>query len=430
MIMSNNVSVSLYPIHMVCGEIHYTIYIVVNTAQNNNFHRRMRVIMKRQKHSNLRKLTALFLTLLMVLSTIPMTNLASFVSGAMSVETPMNYYGAEDEARVDMNFNKNWKFYYNYQGGDAQNVENAEVGWKDVDLPHDFSILQEYTLNDTEAESGFLPGGTGWYRKSFTLPTALKDKRIIINFDGAYKDTYLYVNGTLIGENHYGYNPFSFDITDNIKYANDTNQNVNVIAVKVENQLPSSRWYSGSGLNRDVTLTVLNPVHVSLNGTQVISNTADGTAETTVTVQNESSSNATVEVTAQILSADGKTELGSADVKTITVNGNNVEATTVTPAYPGKTNWDVNTDSPALYILRTTLKVDGAVVDQYDTKFGYRDITWDANTGFKLNNRSIRMMLHVNLKIFVSALIAVNLIEMSAVRLAIITTFLVAYSSV
>ena len=131
------------------------------------------------------------------------------------------------------------------------------------DLPHDYGITQKYSQSN-EAESAYLPGGTGWYRKSFTIDRDLAGKRIAINFDGVYMNATVWFNGVKLGTHPYGYSPFSFDLTGNAKFGEE-----NTIVVKVENRLPSSRWYSGSGIYRDVTLTVTDGVHVGNNGVAI-----------------------------------------------------------------------------------------------------------------------------------------------------------------
>ena len=149
-------------------------------------------------------------------------------------------------------------------GAEAKDYDDSKADeWGDLNLPHDFSIAQKPS-NSNEAESGFMPGGTGWYRKSFTLPSDYAGKSVVLNFDGSYNHTYVYVNGTKVGENHYGYNDFAFDIS---KYLTCDGTTENVISVKVVHQTPSSRWYSGSGIYRDVELIVTDAVHVSRNGT-------------------------------------------------------------------------------------------------------------------------------------------------------------------
>ena len=170
-------------------------------------------------------------------------------------------YGKSTDQRT-INFDSNWKFNL----GDVENAQTANFDdskWRQVSLPHDYSIEQDYSKS-MEAESGYLPGGTGWYRKSFTIDKAAEGKEIRVDFSGVYMNASVWVNGEKLGTHPYGYTPFSFDITDYVKYGEE-----NTIAVKVENKTPSSRWYSGSGIYRSVNLTMTEKVHVDLEGTQI-----------------------------------------------------------------------------------------------------------------------------------------------------------------
>ena len=188
---------------------------------------------------------------------------ASDNDGVSFTEPEVVKVSAVKEER-ETNFNEGWKFNLGDVNG-AQNMGYNDAAWKDITIPHDFSIFQNFTSSG-EAESGYLPGGTGWYRKTFTLPESFEGKTILLNFDGVYSDAYVYVNGTQVGEHHYGYTTFAFDISDALTCDGATQ---NLIAVKAVNNIPSSRWYSGSGIYRDVTLVVTEPVHVDLNGTTV-----------------------------------------------------------------------------------------------------------------------------------------------------------------
>ena len=191
-------------------------------------------------------------------------------------------------------FNSGWKFFLG-NSTSAQNPDFNDADWQSVDLPHDFSISQNFTTSG-EAESGFLPGGTGWYRKSFTLPSNLSGKSLVLNFDGVYNNTYVYVNGKQIGEHHYGYTPFSLDISDYVTCDGSTQ---NVVAVKVVHTTPSSRWYSGSGIYRDVNLIVTDPIHVAVDGTTVTTpdiESGKGTVNTKVEVVNDKNASANVTV--------------------------------------------------------------------------------------------------------------------------------------
>src|SRR3954468_3447826 len=121
-----------------------------------------------------------------------------------------------------------------------------DSAWREVAIPHYWSIEQTPTTeHGTTSGTGFFPGGLGWYRLAFTLPPAYAGKRISVEFDGVYMDSYVYCNGTLTGRNPSGHTGFAPALTDLLHTDGSTQ---NVLAVKVRNQLPSSRWYSGSGI--------------------------------------------------------------------------------------------------------------------------------------------------------------------------------------
>ncbi|MBI0379718.1 beta-galactosidase, partial [Streptomyces albiflaviniger] len=151
--------------------------------------------------------------------------------------------------------------------GHAPDPAYDDSAWREVAVPHDWSIeLTPTTDHGTSGGTGFLPGGLGWYRTSFTLPRALEGKRISVEFDGVYMDSSVYCNGRLVGEHPYGYTGFALDLTE---VAHTDGATPNVLAVKVRNRLPSSRWYSGSGIYRHARLVVTDPVHVARWGTYI-----------------------------------------------------------------------------------------------------------------------------------------------------------------
>ncbi len=329
----------------------------------------------------LQKVTAILLSALIMLSAFAMMPADLFKVSA-----------ATTQERYELDFNNNWKFNLG-NVADAQKKSFDDSAWETVELPHDFSISQDFFSSGTEAESGNLPGGTGWYRKMFSLPSSFNGKSIILNFDGAYKDTWVYVNGTLVGENHYGYNSFSFDIS---KYVTCNGKAANFIAVKVQNQLPSSRWYSGSGIYRDVTLTVADKLHVDLYGTYVTTpnlestNGTDGTVNAQVTLTN-SGVQKSVTVKTEILDASGAV-VGTPATQDVTVNANTKTEVTLNPTLSNPnlwSSWDLGT--PYLYTLRTTVLYNGTAIDVYDTEFGYRWINWDLDGGFSINGTNVKL---------------------------------------
>ena len=294
-----------------------------------------------------------------------------------------------NDARVELDFNKNWKFTL---GDDSASYLKGfdDSKWDDVDLPHDFSIEQGFSETGTEAESGNIPGGTGWYRKWFNLYEYYTGDRVFLNFDGAYQHTYVYVNGQYVGENHYGYNSFSFEISD---YLICSNTSLNLIAVKVVNDIPSSRWYSGSGINRDVTLTIAGPVHVSLYGPQITTpgiKNGDGTAKTDITMHNDTAISRKVTVEATVLDDELNAVSDTVTTSLITVPAETEKTVTLEPKVASPELWSI--ESPNLYTMKTVIKDEnGELIDEYHTTFGYRYINWDADNGFSLNGELVKL---------------------------------------
>lgn len=288
------------------------------------------------------------------------------------------------------NFNDNWKFYM----GDAAGAENPAFNdstWEQVNLPHDYSIEQEYTKTG-EAESGYLLGGTGWYRKNFTIDSSAAGKQIRIDFGGVYMNSTVWVNGTQVGTHPYGYTPFSFDITDYVKVGED-----NVITVKVDHQTPSSRWYSGSGIYRSVDLTITDPVHVDLYGTKIetpdLATEKGGSVTTNIstTIANDSDEAKSISLTHTIFPKDGDV---SESIGTVTTEAQEVAAGTsadIDAVVQANAPILWSTENPQLYTVRTEVKIGDQAVDTYDTDYGFRYFNFDADTGFSLNGENMKL---------------------------------------
>lgn len=327
-----------------------------------------------------RRMVALLLALAIILGCMALPAAAAAPTGTVTgaLETIQVSTGVGTER--ENNFNEGWKFHL----GDIASASTPgfnDSGWESVTLPHDFSISRSFTTFG-EAESGFLPGGTGWYRKTFTMPASAAGKTVLLQFDGVYSDAYVYVNGTFVGENHYGYTPFAFDISDHLTCDGFTD---NVIAVKAVNNIPSSRWYSGSGIYRDVTLVVTNPVHVDYQGTYVTTpdiSTGNGTVQVETDVVNDSDSSVDVTVTNTVV------ETGDHESTTVTIPAGQTATATASPVVSSPELWSV--DDPNLYTVRTELFVGGQVVDTVETTFGFRYFSFDS-TGFHLNGEHVKL---------------------------------------
>lgn len=302
------------------------------------------------------------------------------------------------ESARSMDFNDDWRFQLKDEEASAK--EYNDQAWRKLSLPHDWSIEQDFT-HDVSSEIGHLPGGTGWYRKHFTLPKEFEGKRINIDFDGVYMDSYIYVNGKKVGNYPNGYLPFSFDITDYVVCDGKTD---NVIAVKVTNITQkgnvanqSSRWYSGSGIYRDVHMTVTDPVHVAQYGTSFYTNSiakeyASGkvTIDATTTVENESDTEANVVVKHTIYEYNTENVFYTSEQsppQPVTAKGKADIVQQFQVANPKL--WSV--DDPNLYTIKTEVLVDGAVRDTYETRFGFTWSEFDKDKGFTLNGQPMKL---------------------------------------
>ncbi|MGW0584208.1 glycoside hydrolase family 2 TIM barrel-domain containing protein, partial [Streptomyces sp. NPDC002920] len=273
------------------------------------------------------------------------------------------------------------------QYADAAAPGHDDSAWREVAVPHDWSIEQTPTTqNGTTSGTGFFPGGLGWYRLTFTLPPAHAGKRISVEFDGVYMDSYVYCNGTELGRHPYGYTGFAYDLTDLVHTDGATE---NVIAVKVQNRLPSSRWYSGSGIYREARLVITEPVHVARWGTYVTtpSVTAERAAVRVATeVVNASGAGADVEVISRILAPNGRTVARTASTAAVADRATEIHELAVDEPQL----WDFTTPHHR-YTLETELRVGGRRVDTHRTPFGVRTFRFDPDEGFFLNGRHAKI---------------------------------------
>lgn len=233
-----------------------------------------------------------------------------------------------------------------------------------VTIPHDWSIELPFDPN-VGGSAGYLPGGQGLYMKEFTLPSSIsRQERVSIIFDGVYHRATVWLNGHRLGHHMYGYTQFGYDITPFIN-----RKGVNRLIVHVDRE-EQSRWYTGSGIYRHVWLQTTNQTHVKDNGIFVKAQ-ADGTVK--VDTEVEGDSNATVSHT--ILNAAGKQVAHS---KTSMLKVSNPQL------------WSI--DTPTMYTLITQVRDSkGRITDEIKTPFGFRDIRFDANTGFWLNGQNMKL---------------------------------------
>ena len=284
-------------------------------------------------------------------------------------------------------FNEAWRF----QLGDISNGQNSDFDdsrWRQLNLPHDWSIEGQFSEKAPAGTGGgALPGGIGWYRKTFTIPAAAKGKLIFIEFDGVYRNSEVWINGHYLGKRPYGYSTFQYELTPHLFYG----AKPNVIAVKVDNsQQPNSRWYSGSGIYRNVWLTELNPVHVEHWGTYVTTPEVSEQSASVVVetkVRNASDNAARVDLTSIIQDANGR-ELSRHTDKGVAAKGTQaVVNQTLKVSAPEL--W--SDERPYVYKIVSVLTQGARVVDRYETPLGIRTFRFDVEKGFFLNGKPVKI---------------------------------------
>jgi beta-galactosidase len=303
------------------------------------------------------------------------------VPGTLGIPTTSVYDGFRGQS-----FDGGWKF----NRGDVTNGQSTtfnDSSWRTLDLPHDWSIELAFDSNSPGGSNGgFLDGGVGWYRKTFTLDPASSGQRVLIEFDGVYMNSQVWINGTSLGTRPYGYSSFEYDLTP---YVNFTGSNV--IAVRMDNDQPNSRWYSGSGIYRHVWLTRLNPVHVPYSGVFVSTPSVTPTSATVAVstdVQNQSATTASATVTTTLLDPGGATVTSADSAATsVAAAATSTISQTLTVASPRL--W--STTSPNLYQVKVEIKVGGVTQDTYRTSLGVRTATFDPNRGFSLNGQNMKL---------------------------------------
>jgi beta-galactosidase len=298
---------------------------------------------------------------------------------------------AGDSPRHTASFDLDWKFQMGDHPG-AEQPSFSDAGWRNLDLPHDWSIEGQVDEHaPSSGPGGYMPTGIGWYRKRFNAPESWRGKIVTLVFDGVYQNSDVCMNGHLLGHRPYGYVPFYYELTGHLKIGAD-----NVVSVRVDNSNQTNcRWYSGSGIYRHTWLEVLEPVHIAQWGTfvfcpRILKDSA--IVEVRTRIVNARSSAAACTLTTAILDSSG-TEVATSSASQTLAAGNDsepepsefVQQLTV----PAPRLWSLA--DPHLYSARCTLREGSTILDEYSTPFGIREAVFDAERGFLLNGEHIKL---------------------------------------
>jgi beta-galactosidase/beta-glucuronidase len=280
--------------------------------------------------------------------------------------------------------NTTWKFTLGDQK-DAKDRNYNDQRWQIIDLPHDWTIKGQLSPNLASC-TGFLPGGIGWYRKKIQISENRKSQKVYLYFEGVYNRSEVYLNGNLLGKRPNGYISFMYDVTPFVEFGKE-----NVIAVRVDHsQSADSRWYSGSGIYRDVFIVYSNPVHIAQWGVysypEVVSQ-EQSFVNVEVELNNDSEITSKLSVKTELFAPNGKSVAKA--VNNIKLTAGNSGKVEVKLKLNNPILWDL--DHPELYTLKTEVSENGKLLDQSSTKTGIRKYSFDPDKGFALNGKWMKI---------------------------------------
>jgi beta-galactosidase len=256
-----------------------------------------------------------------------------------------------------------------------------------VDLPHDYSIIQERDPKAPGGNSvGYFPGGVATYEKTLIISGSLAGKQCLLEFEGVYMNSVVLFNDNIVARQHYGYTTFYCDVTRYVHYGQE-----NKISVIVNNSAqPNSRWYSGSGIYRHVSFLVYNSIHIPPSGifaTTPIASAETGMVSVKTAVENHGSDNSRVTVRSTLMDASGKAVAKKSSIIKVPAGGRTEASQKLQIASPRL--WSV--DDPYLYTLKSEILNDNEIFDSRITHIGIRSIVFNPKEGFLLNGVSLKM---------------------------------------
>jgi beta-galactosidase len=291
----------------------------------------------------------------------------------------------QSTGRIQICFDEGWKFI-RQDIKDASRADFDDSKWRQLDLPHDWSIEDSVKgTNPSGTPHGFFIGETGWYRKKFDYSNDWINKRIYLLFDGVYMNSDVYLNGKYVGYQSYGYAPFYYDITSKLK------EGENIIAVRVDNsKVPNDRWYPGAGIYRHVWIMAVNKVHVSTWGTYITTPEIDekqALIAVRTKIKNSGLQDGSVTLVTEIINESGEKIAESEISEMIKPDEQKEDVQEIKVMDP--VLWSV--ENPYLYIAQTTIRKNEEILDTYETIFGIRKVQFSPDSGFILNGRKVVM---------------------------------------
>lgn len=301
-------------------------------------------------------------------------------------------YGHPYDAAKDFNHGTSYFSFFAKAGyGDGPAAPNFDDrSWRKLNVPHDFAVEQPFSASGSHSHGykaigrNFPEVSVGWYRKTFTVPKEDLDRRIVITFDGVHRDSRIWINGHYLGNEPSGYSSFSYDITQYLNYGGH-----NVIAVKVDVTYEEGWYYEGAGIYRHVWMTKTSPLHVAHDGTFVYSEVENNRATVFVetTIENNKLNDETAMVVQQLVDCEGNIVASSERTEIVVSKmGQSVVRHEMSLSNPHL--WSI--DDPYLYNVETIV-MNGDTTDVYNTRTGIRTLYFDAQKGFFLNGKHVKL---------------------------------------
>ncbi|TKG95442.1 glycoside hydrolase family 2 protein [Puteibacter caeruleilacunae] len=287
--------------------------------------------------------------------------------------------------RLKQNFDKDWHFAKgDHPKASAQAFDASD--WRLLNVPHDWSIEGPFDKDAPALSRGaYRPTGIAWYRKEFEVPKSSKGKKVFIEFEGVYMNAEVWINGHYLGKRPFGYITFQHDLTKYLNYGGK-----NTIAVKTDtSRQPGGRWYNGAGIYRHVWLTTTGKAHVKQWGTTITTaiEGSTGVVDIKNEVVNEFDSKQTLEIKTEIIDADQQVVAVESVTKEL-AGGEELEIKQKLKVNQAKF-WSL--ESPYLYQTKVTVIANGEVSDINTVNTGIREIAFDADKGFLLNGKRVKL---------------------------------------
>ncbi|MCW2119037.1 glycoside hydrolase family 2 TIM barrel-domain containing protein [Flavobacterium sp. 7A] len=280
-----------------------------------------------------------------------------------------------------INFNDQWSFIQKDIVGSEVSSYNDQ-SWRKLNLPHDWSIEGEYDeKNPMGDKCGYLPAGIGWYRKTISVPKEWKGKQIEIIFDGVFMNSTVYANGVKLGVRPFGWITFGYDISEQVRTSNTI-----TFAVRVDNdQQPSARWYTGSGIYANTWIDIRDNIHVVNDG--VFVRTEGNTIKIDTEIKNTTTKRSKVILKTTFLDANGKS-VQTIETK-LKLESNGTQKVAQQTHIDNPSLWSIET--PTLYKAVSEIYEGEKLVDRFETRFGIRDIKWIPETGMWINGKNVKI---------------------------------------